>query len=95
VAGRSDESRVLVVGHWKSADEVFAQVDAMNGALVILGVRGAHQKVTGRNPGEIGGRCERHRPSTSTLVVARLSAHLTERRQYSPGLNERSRFKTE
>jgi len=66
VAGRLDEPRVLVVGDWKSGDEEFAHVDAVNGTLVVLGIRGAHQKVTGWNPREIGWRCERHRLATAT-----------------------------
>jgi hypothetical protein len=50
----------------------------MNGTLVVLGIRGAHQKVTGGNPCEIGGRCERHTLATATLVVARLQAPVSE-----------------
>src|SRR5205814_10230419 len=82
VPGRLDEPRVLVVGDWKSGDEEFAHVDAMDGTLVVLGVRGAHQKVTGRNPGEIGWRCERHRLATATWCRPPVST-CQQRCQYS------------
>ena len=53
IAGRADEPRVFVVRHRKAADEELADVDAMDRALVFLGVRGAHQEIAGGNPSQI------------------------------------------
>src|SRR5579871_6499038 len=54
MTGGADETRVFVVGDGKPADEELADADAVNGTLVGLGVRRAHEEIAGGDSGEIG-----------------------------------------
>src|SRR5258707_534294 len=58
--GCANESRVLVVGDGKPADEKLAERHPMNGAFVRLGAIRTHEEIAGRNSGEIWSGYKRH-----------------------------------
>ena len=53
MASRAHEAGVVVARHGKASDEELADVHAMNGAFVVLGVGRAHQEVAGGNARQI------------------------------------------
>jgi hypothetical protein len=53
VSGRTDESSVLVLGDREAADIELANIDAVDGTLVLVNIGSAHQVLAGGNPGQI------------------------------------------
>jgi hypothetical protein len=53
MAGRTDESSVLVLSDREPADVELADIDAVDGTLVLVNIGSAHQVLAGGNPGQI------------------------------------------
>src|SRR6185436_9254262 len=81
--GGADESRVVVVGDWKPRDEELADVDAMDGPLILLGVGRAHEKVAGRNARQIRRYRRAHRGARTRGGHRARSIWVVRDRQYS------------
>jgi hypothetical protein len=73
IAGLTNEARVFVMGDREAADEELADENAMNGTLILFGIRRTHEKIAAGDARKVRrGRC-RHRGTGAALTGAALS----------------------